>query len=85
MRQEYVSPTQAYPSLTFFCPLSPYTELCFATQRTLQEWRLKAREVEEQANSRRGVVHAQAIIRGYLARSKSGARYLPDNLNPDEG
>lgn len=42
--------------------------------------------MQEESNSRRGVVRAQAIIRGYLSRSKSAPRFLPDNLPPsDEG
>eukprot|EP00903_Cladosiphon_okamuranus_P011708 g11011.t1 len=53
------------------------------TTEEVEEWRLKARKVQEQANSRRGIVRAQALIRGYLTRFKSEARFLPDNLNPD--
>lgn len=50
-----------------------------------QEWREKARAVQQGANSRRGVVRAQALIRGYLARSGSSApRFLPNNQDPDE-
>ncbi|CAM9702258.1 unnamed protein product [Ascophyllum nodosum] len=45
------------------------------TSEDMLEWRRKAREVEAQADSRRGVVRAQALIRGYLSRSKTTARF----------
>lgn len=46
---------------------------------THQGWKEKAREVEQQANSRRGIIRAQALIRGYLQRSSTGrAKFLSD-------
>ncbi|CAM9702185.1 unnamed protein product [Ascophyllum nodosum] len=45
------------------------------TSEDTQMWRVRAREIEEQANSRRGTVRAQAIVRGYLSRAKSSAKF----------
>lgn len=48
-----------------------------------QEWRKKAREVEKRAHSRRGIIRAQALVRGHLDRSRHRmtARFLPDNTD----
>ncbi|CAM9781145.1 unnamed protein product [Ascophyllum nodosum] len=49
------------------------------TSMEMQDWWRRAREVEREANSTRGLVRAQALVRGYISRSKHAARFSSDN------
>ena len=68
-----------------FCvspPSRPPSPLALARVVALllgQDWWRRAREVEREANSTRGLVRAQALVRGYISRSKHAARFSSDN------